>query len=166
MLLIFWIPFLFFSGVILYVLPKKMAFYFILSLILFWVGLSFYAKMNSKIEISKKHVYGKYVVDQTKYSKKHAAWQYETFSLEITRDNLIEADFLTLFIWDKGQIVGTHRRKIEFIAEYKNRWRFETENDTTTHHIIASTPTLYRHIGYFNYVFESSRFGNVFFKKK
>jgi hypothetical protein len=157
---------LFFFGAFLYVLPKKMAQFVVISLLLVCISFCFYIKINKQIEVSKKDVYGKYIVDQTKYSKKQAAWQYETFNIEITRDKLIEADFLTLFVLAKGKIVNIYRRKIEFIDVYKNRWRFETENDTTTHHIISSTPTLFRHVGYFNYVFESSRFGNVFFRKK
>lgn len=122
-------------------------------------GLYSFSAFWTKKELEKDDIYGEYVIDRTKFSGKQADWQYEHFRFEITKDN----DFI-FYQTDNDRIIRTYKGKIEFLEAY-NKPRIVLHMDKLRHHIIEDKPTLYRQVWTFYYVFNSPKFGNVFFTK-
>ena len=111
--------------------------------------------------VTEKDIIGDYVVDTLKYSKKQAKWQYEHFKFKITNDRK-----LIFQILENDKTVKTEILKISYNKSYRNN-RVIIHSDSINHHIIRKSPTLYRKkYNKFYYVFESEKFGNVFFKKE
>jgi hypothetical protein len=112
-----------------------------------------------KKEISHDDIFGEYVIDRSQFPGKQADWQYNHFRFVITRQQRL------LFHCTEGErIIKTYTGRIKFLQEYKlprTIWRA----DSPSYHIIRHTPTLYRTPFSFYYVFDSTRFGNVFFTK-
>jgi hypothetical protein len=117
--------------------------------------------------LTNEDIYGSYIVDKEKFPGKQADWQYENFRLRITNNNLILESRIDDNIWKSEEV------KISFSSgyfdldkeEYCNR-KIRIHSDSTNHHIIRDNPTLYREsFNNFYYVFESVKFGNMFFRK-
>lgn len=118
--------------------------------------------------LTQKDIYGTYVIDKDKFPGKQADWQYENFRFTITEND--ELIFESLIYGDKWK---TETVKVSYSSgyydldkkEYCNR-KLRVHSDSANHHIIKDNPTLYRQsFNRFYYVFESEKFGNVFFKK-
>ena len=114
---------------------------------------------TGKKEVDRDDIYGKYIIDRTKFPGKQADWQYDHFRFEITKQN----EFL-FHLTDKERITKTYKGTVEFLKAYI-RPRVVLHVDTPRHHIIEDKPTLYRTVSSFYYVFHSPEFGNVFFTK-
>ena len=112
-----------------------------------------------KKEVTQGDIYGTYVIDRTKFPGKQADWQYNHYRFEITRQN----EFL-FRLTDKEKVIRTFRGKAVFSPYYKIP-RIVLQVDSPSYHIINETPTLYRTVWSFYYVFYSPKFGNVFFTK-
>jgi len=114
---------------------------------------------TSKTVLDPDDIYGEYIIDRTKFPGKQADWQYDHFRIEITREN----EFL-FHLTEKEKIIRTYKGTITFLGAYRNP-RIVVQVDTPRHHIINDNPTLYRNVWTFYYVFNSPKFGNVFFTK-
>ena len=112
-----------------------------------------------KKEISHADILGEYVIDRRQFPGKQADWQYNHFRFEITPQQR-----LLFHRTDGERIIQTYTGRIKFLEAYKlprTIWRA----DSPSYHIIRHTPTLYRTPFSLYYVFDSTRFGNVFFTK-
>ncbi len=150
--------------IILWITTQKKLFGKLLGII--WAGMigliilvSILQIFTTKKRVEKSDIYGEYIIDRSKFSGKQADWQYENFRFEITKRNEL------IFHQTTGRkIMESDTAKVEFLEQYVND-RIRIKKDSIMHHIIEEEPTLYRNIWSFYYVFESPKFGNVFFKK-
>jgi len=115
---------------------------------------------TTKMQVTKPKIYGKYIIDKSKFPGEQADWQYANFKFEITKDNMLHFSYKISGDEFKTDLIPT-----KFLEQYYSD-RLVIGKDTTRHHIIVDNPTLYRDVWNFYYVFESEKFGNVFFKKK
>ena len=113
---------------------------------------------NKPMRLKTEQIYGTYRIDKSKFDKQQAAWQYENFELEIGRDHVLRLYQLQ----PSRQIIDS----VEFtFSQYFNAPHISLNIDSTRHHILSTNPTLYRKPFSFYYVFESRKFGNMFFEK-
>lgn len=115
---------------------------------------------TDKKELDRDDIYGEYIIDRTKFPGKQADWQYNHFRFEITKRN----EFL-FHLTEKEKITKTYKGRVTFLEAY-NIPRIILQVDTPRHHIIEDKPTLYRTVWSSYYVFNSPKFGNVFFTKR
>ena len=114
---------------------------------------------TSKKEIEKEDIVGNYIIDRTKCSGKQADWQYNHYRFKITENGKIY-----FYITNKEQIIRTIEGNVKYThTGFSPHLIIELEEPKF--HILAENPTLYREIWSFYYVFESSKFGNMFFTK-
>jgi hypothetical protein len=114
---------------------------------------------TSKKEIEINDINGNYIIDREKYAGKQADWQYNHYRFKITKDNKI-----FFYITENENIIKTIEGNITYTG-YTNSPHIKIELDEPKFHILASNPTLYREIWSFYYVFESNKYGNMFFTK-
>jgi hypothetical protein len=148
---------------IIWLLTKHKFFAYLIGML--WTGifgLYSFSPFWTKKKLEKDDIYGEYVIDRTKFSGKQADWQYEHFRFEITKDN----DFI-FYQTDNDEIIRSYKGKVEFLDNYYNEPRIVLHMNSKghRHHIIEDKPTLYRQVWTFYYVFNSPKFGNVFFTK-
>jgi hypothetical protein len=136
------------------------------TVLLIWIGIfglialvSILKVFTDKKELDQDDIYGEYIIDRTKFSGEQSDWQYNHFKFEIKEDNTI-----LFYEIENDKILKTHKGTVGFHSAYK-RPRIIIDIDKPRHHIIENKPTLYRSIWSFYYVFESPKFGNVFFTK-
>jgi len=65
---------------------------------------------------------------------------------------------------DQGRVSSIDTGRVRYTRANTNP-RIVITMNRTPHHILKETPTLYRKVWSFYYVFESEKFGNMFFKK-
>jgi len=118
-----------------------------------------YSWLTGKKELDRSDVYGDYVIDRGKFSGPQADWQYEHF-----RFTILPNDSIYFYETDGEKIIKTHKGTVKFLSTYKSP-RLVVQIETPRHHIIENYPTLYREPWSFYYVFNSGKFGNVFFTK-
>ena len=128
----------------------------IFSLLILGTVLRFF---RDKKKVTKNDIYGEYVVDRSQFSGKQSNWQYNHLRFEITKQN----EFI-FYETDRDRILKTTKGKIE-INDGSVSPRIALQFDIKRYHIIEYNPTLYRKIWSFYYVFQSPKFGNVFFTK-
>ncbi|MBK7567258.1 MAG: hypothetical protein KBF42_09245 [Chitinophagales bacterium] len=114
---------------------------------------------TTPINLEREDIYGEYVIDRNKYPGFQADWQYDHFRFEITKN-----DSIYFYVTEGKAIVKTYSGTISFHHAYK-RPRLIININAPRHHIIEDNPTLFRVPRDFYYVFNSSKFGNVFFTK-
>ena len=115
--------------------------------------------LTSKTVLKKKDYYGQYIVDRNFFKGKQADWQYNTFRFEI-REN----DSIYFYVTDKENIVQTYKGSISTVNPYGSE-RLTITMSQPTHHVLYSDPTIYRGVWSFTLVFNSPKFGNMFFKQ-
>lgn len=149
---------------LIWLLSKKAAYGKILGIL--WLGIlaliclsAIIQVFTTKMKVRKRNIYGKYVVYRSKFPGKQSDWQYNHFRFEITKQNE-----LVFYQTEKGIIIKKDSIKVSFLEQYHSD-RLVISGDTNRHHILSQNPTLYRNIGSFYYVFNSPKFGNMFFKK-
>jgi hypothetical protein len=114
---------------------------------------------NTKTELKKDDIQGSYIINRKKCPGKQADWQYNHYRFKITEDNKIY-----FYITENKSIIKT----IEGTVEYKEGYaspHLKLNFEEPKFHIIEENPTLYREIWTFYYIFESSKYGNMFFTK-
>lgn len=118
--------------------------------------------------LTQQDIYGDYIIDRDKFPGKQADWQYDNFKFSITEnDQLIFKARIYDNVWNLDTVKVSYSSGYYDLEkeQYCNR-KLRVHSDSTTHHIIMDNPTLYRRsFNRFYYVFESKKFGNVFFKK-
>ena len=128
----------------------------IIGLVILVQIIKFIANLN---ELKQNDIYGEYVIDRTKFSGKQSDWQYEYYRFEITENN----EFL-FHITENSKICKTIVGKMNFAENYEIP-RINLKFEKPKFHIIEENPFLYRNGKNFYYVFYSTKYGAVFFKK-
>lgn len=111
------------------------------------------------IKLEREDYYGSYVIDRSKFPGPQADWQYNTFRFTITSN-----DRITFYVTDGSKVVKTHIGTVYTVKPYES-YRLAVSMQPPTHHIMSSSPTVYRRGRQFYLVFNSPLFGNVFFRK-
>lgn len=109
--------------------------------------------------LEKDDYYGQYIVNRSYFPGKQADWQYDSFRFEI-KDN----DSIYFYATEKQKIVQVFKGAISTIKPTVSE-RLVLHMAQPTHHILTGNPTTYRNARGFYLVFNSPKFGNVFFKK-
>ncbi|HAS47606.1 MAG TPA: hypothetical protein DCS93_44425 [Microscillaceae bacterium] len=124
------------------------------------IALSYIARyLFTKKGITKRSIYGEYIIDRTKFPGKQADWQYQSFRFKIT------ADHQFIFYYTEGaKVIKSDTAQVVFLEKYFNH-RMIIKRNAKMHHIVEPAPALYSKGQPFYYVFRSPKFGNVFFKK-
>ncbi|WP_222535427.1 hypothetical protein [Pedobacter polysacchareus] len=122
------------------------------------ISLMIHATMAKKI-LKKEDFYGQYIVDRSYFRGKQTDWQYDNFRFEIK-----ENDSIYLYVTNKDKIVKTFIGTVTTLKPYGSE-RLVVNMQQSRHHIFESNPTIYRSTWIFYLVFNSPRFGNMFFKK-
>ena len=130
---------------------------FVLLALIYIYGYCFVDKM----QVDKEDIYGEYIINKKKCPGNQANWQYEHYRFEIKKNNKIYFKILN----DNKKIIKTIVKDIE-IKEYYNSPHIDIKPKVDDLHILRKNPTLYREIWSFYYVFESEKYGNMFFKKR
>jgi len=151
-------------GLIVWLLTKRSI--VLVTVAVAWIGIlgivlliSLVRVLTSKTILTKDDYYGNYVVMRDYFPGKQADWQYNTFRFEI-RDN----DSIYFHVTDGEKIVRTYRGFVDMTAPYRSI-RLKIAMNAPTHHIVLDNPTTYRGVWSFYLVFNSPKFGNVFFEK-
>ncbi len=138
--------------------------FFIFGTGLLWITGPYFRPMI----LTNKDIIGNYIIDKNKFPGRQADWQYENFKFTINEnDELIFQSRVYGNVWKSDTVKVSYFSGYYEIdkKEYCNR-KLRVHSDSTAHHIIRDNPTLYRQkFNSFYYVFESKKFGNVFFKK-
>lgn len=152
------------AGLIVWLFTKRKL--LIIAIVVTWLGITVLMLLamliqflTSKTILAKEDYYGNYVVDRDYFPGKQADWQYNTFRFEIKSN-----DSIYFHVTDEKKILKTYRGSVNMMAPYQSK-RLKIIMDTSTHHIMADNPTTYRSIWSFYLVFNSQKFGNMFFKK-
>jgi hypothetical protein len=153
--------------VILFVLwlinPKKIFLksiaWILISLLSLMVLLSILNFLTSKKVLSKDDYYGAYVIDKAIIPGKQADWQYDHFRFEIKNN-----DSIYFYVTNKNRIQQTYKGVITTVKPY-NSERLVLQMPQPTHHILTTNSTIYRSTWGFTLVFDSPKFGNMFFRK-
>jgi len=114
---------------------------------------------TEKKQLDRDDIYGTYVIDRTKFPGKQADWQYDHYRFTITKDNKF-----FFYVTDKNRVVRAYQGSIGFREVYEHP-RLVIQLPQPHQHIMEEEPTLYRNVFSFYYVFNSPKFGNVFFTK-
>jgi hypothetical protein len=115
---------------------------------------------TAKTVLKKSDYYGVYVVDKNFFKGKQADWQYNTYRFEIKKNDTIYFHFT-----QNDSILKTYKGTISTSNPYGSE-RLIINMIKPTHHILTTNPTIMRSAWDFNLVFNSPKFGNVFFKKE
>lgn len=113
----------------------------------------------SKKTLKKQDFYGQYIVDRNYFRGAQADWQYDNFHFEIK-----ENDSVYLYATNEDRIRKKFIGTIKTLKQYGSE-RLVVNVKQPGHHIFQSNPTIYRSHWSFYLVFNSPRFGNMFFKK-
>jgi len=116
-------------------------------------------KLNAKILLEKKDFYGQYIIDRSFFPGKQSDWQYKHLSIDIKSN-----DSIYFYSIDDADLLTTYEGIITTIKPYRSE-RLIIHMTQPTHHVLTSNPTIYRGKKRFYLVFNSPKFGNVFFKK-
>jgi len=113
----------------------------------------------SKKVLDKDDYYGDYIIDKSYFPGKQSKWQYDHF-----RFNIKDNDSVLFYVTDKAKIQHIYRGTISTVKPYGSA-RLNLNMQQPTHHVVTTNPTIYRSTWGFILVFNSSKFGNMFFTK-
>ena len=114
-----------------------------------------------QIELEPEDYLGSYIIDRYYFRGPQADWQYNHFRFKIRKPNKV------FFYQTEGaKIEKVYRGKAFWITKGHSSARIHLEMDSPTHFIIASDPTTFRFVDNFRLVFNTTRFGNVRFRKE
>lgn len=115
--------------------------------------------LSEKKVLTQADYYGEYVIDRSYFPGPQADWQYHNFHFVIKPND-------SLYFYstpDKGP-TQVFKGQITTFAPYGSA-RLLIHLPQPTHHILATNPTVYREVWSFFLVFDSPKFGNMFFRK-
>ena len=152
--LLFSIPLLFFSGLIKYAKSKskKRLIILVIALVIFSINYSIIRQFEKPIRLKKEEIVGEYKIDTDFYPGKNANWQYDNYSFEITNN-------------DQFILKHSNGSELAFDITWSSGPPFLWTIKNPKHQIINRQVTLYRSHYKFYYVFNSSKWGNMFFRK-
>jgi energy-coupling factor transporter transmembrane protein EcfT len=128
----------------------------IFALILFSVATR---PLSEKKVLTQEDYYGEYIIDRSYFPGKQADWQYNNFHFIINPDNSIY-----FYSTPKNEPAKVYKGYISTSAPYASA-RLIVHMPAPTHHILTTDPTVYRKVWSFFLVFNSPKFGNMYFKK-
>lgn len=133
----------------------------VIGVTLFILVLSFFIVhiLTAKKILEKEDFYGEYIIDRDFFSGKNADWQYRTYRFEIK-----ENDSLYFYITKEGKNTKTLSGTISTIKPFTSS-RLIINMRNSDYHILKTNPTIYREVWGFYLVFDSSKYGNMFFRK-
>ncbi|MFT6861453.1 MAG: hypothetical protein ACJAVK_000005 [Akkermansiaceae bacterium] len=117
--------------------------------------LIFLGWLVSPLKPSRGGIIGKYEIDPGFHPGAQADWQHDTYTMEITRDEVVLRDARATKEW---------RHAIEWFDGVAYRWRFNSLEEK--HHMVRGGPGIIREAFGYYYVFESPLYGEVVFRKK
>ncbi|GAA4359445.1 hypothetical protein GCM10023185_26060 [Hymenobacter saemangeumensis] len=115
--------------------------------------------LTTKKQLKKQDFYGQYIINRSYFPGRQANWQYDSFRFEIKKN-----DSLYFYVLQRGKIAQTYKGAISTLKPYSSH-RLVVQMNQPTHHVMESNPTIYRDAWGFYLVFNSPRFGNMFFIK-
>ncbi len=128
-------------------------------IVLFVLFILTFEYLTSKIVLEKKDYYGEYIIDRNYFKGEQADWQYNSFRFEITPN-----DSIYFYVTDQRRIIKTYKGVIETVSPYGSE-RLVVKMDEPNHHVLTSSPTVYRKSWSFFLVFNSPKYYNMFFRK-
>lgn len=120
---------------------------------------SFLRYFTSPVKLKKEDYYGTYVIDRDFYPGEQADWQYDHYRFEIKENDSI------YFYHTDGERIITSYKGMTTTTTPNPSARLVLQMNQPSHHILATNPTTYRGPFDFYLVFNSEKFGNVFFRK-
>ncbi len=131
-----------------------------------WLGIGCLILISTAIRtvmakkvLKKEDFYGQYIIDRSYFPGKQADWQYDNFRFEIN-----DKDSIYLYVTNKDRIVKTFRGTITTLKPYRSEV-LVVNMQQPGQHIFEYNPTIYRTAWSFYLVFNSPKFGNMFFKR-
>ena len=115
--------------------------------------------LSDKKVLTQENYYGEYIIDRGYFPGKQANWQYSNFHF-IIKPN----DSIYFYSTPKNNPAQTFKGQISTLAPYGSA-RLMIHMPRPTHHVLTTDPTVYRKVWSFFLVFNSPKFGNMFFKK-
>jgi len=115
--------------------------------------------VTSKMKLEKDDFYGQYTVDKAFYPGKQSDWQYNSFRFEIKNN-----DSIYFYVTNYEEVKHIYKGTITTLKPYSSE-RLVINMESPTHHILTTNPTIYRSTSNFYLVFNSPKFGNLFFSK-
>lgn len=115
--------------------------------------------LSEKKKLTKEDYYGEYVIDRSYFPGKQAEWQYNNFHFIINPD-----DSIYFYSTPKDGPATVFKGRISTSAPYGSA-RLIIYMPVPTHHILTTDPTVYRKVWNFFLVFNSPKFGNMYFTK-
>ncbi|MBF9142581.1 hypothetical protein [Hymenobacter properus] len=115
--------------------------------------------LSEKKVLTQEDYYGEYVIDRSYFPGKQANWQYSNFHFIINLDNSIR-----FYSTPKDGPATVYEGHISTSDPYGSA-RLIIHMPAPTHHVLTTDPTVYRGIRSFFLVFNSPKFGNMYFKK-
>ena len=112
-----------------------------------------------KKKLARDDYNGQYVIDRTYFPGRQADWQYDNFRFEI-KDN----DTIYFYVTDKDKISQIFKGTVTTVKPYSSE-RLVINMIQPTHHVLTTNPTIYREAWSFYLVFNSPKFGNMYFTK-
>ena len=148
------VPALGISGLIKLYKKKSLIGLFIcfLSVIFFCLNYSAIRFLEKPIRLQKEDIIGQYNIDTDFFPGKNANWQHDNYSFEITKN-------------DKFILNHSSGSKLTYDLVWSTGPPYLWTIKKVNHQIINSPVTLYRSHFKFYYVFKSSKWGNMFFRK-
>lgn len=134
--------------------------YSIISSIIILASLHFYSLFTNKMTIDGDDLVGEYEIDKTMFPGANADWQHKKYRFSINnKDELI-------FIERQNNVeVKRCTVGINVLTHYES-YRIETGYNGSCHHVLTSSPTIYRYPWSFHLIFKSPYYGNMYFKKR
>ncbi len=136
------------------------------SILYFWIfifGIAFFEDEIRTIyrikKLQRDDFIGEFVIDRKYFAGKQANWQYDNFRFEIK-----ENDSIYFYVTNKEYVIKTYKGKVEYTNPYGSN-RLKIIMNQPTHHILNSNPTIFRSRWSYFMVFNSPKFGNMFFEK-
>lgn len=98
---------------------------------------------STKDTLNKSDFYSHYIIDRKRYPGMQADWQYESFRFQINSDNTID-----FYVMNKGTILETFKGRFATTKPYSSETPI-VNMEQPTHHILSTSPTVYRISGGF-----------------
>ncbi len=131
-----------------------------------WLGMLVIATLSlivesltGKMELKKSDYYGNYIINRNFFPGTQADWQYKHFRFEIQNN-----DSIYFYETRNDTILKVYKGFITTIKPF-NSERLVLNMEKPSHHILTSNPTIYRGTRSFYLVFNSPKFGNMYFIK-
>jgi hypothetical protein len=115
--------------------------------------------LSEKKVLTREDYHGEYIIDRSYFPGKQANWQYNNFHFVIKPN-----DSIYFYSTPRNSPAQVFKGQISTLAPYGSA-RLMIHMPRPTNHILTTDPTVYREVWSFFLVFNSPKFGNMFFTK-